>query len=558
MKTRKTGFAGLLLAAVLAGCAGIAGGASPAVEKANQEAFRGNHEAAFAILRPLAERGNVEAQYALAKIQLTPRWLLRDPLDGRKWLLKAAEQGHAVAQFDLGYYYAVEEKNYPEALKWFLKVAEERPEETAGRSAAENLGVMYASGQGVARDYAEAARWYRRSAERGGPRGQFALGMFHLEGLGIPKNFDEAVKWLGLAAKQRFEQAQYALIFVFAEGFDTKPSAIEAAYWYTGRRISHEGEAAYHVGTFYSRGFSAWPDEQRVLAWLFRRRGIAADATSRYLKQIYGQRWGDQDEAVRWYRTGAEAGFVGAQVNLARVHWDQEGRYWNCAEAAKWTRLAAEKADPTAMVNLGMLYFQGPRERVVIAMGIEMEDTENGIHVRNVVSGSPAEAAGVRPDDFIVDVNGEDARKLGVQGIVDMVRATKEKEIALRLRRGDEAPRTFGVTPREVRFKCPGADSAGLKRDPEEAVRWFEKASDRGNLTGLFYLAQAYRNGTGVPQDYKKALKLYERGASRGDWEAAQEIAHMYTTGEAGEKNKELADQWFRKAVDLKHKAVRR
>lgn len=32
----------------------------------------------------------------------------------------------------------------------------------------------------------------------------------------------------------------------------------------------------------------------------------------------------------------------------------------------------------------------------------------------------------------------------------------------------------------------------------------------------------------------------------------------MYTNGEAGEKNKELADQWFRKAVDLKHKAVHR
>jgi len=557
--SRKAGFAELLLAAVLVGYAGIVGSASPAIEKANQEAFRGNAQAAFAILRPLAEKGDADAQYALAKIQLRDKWRDRDPVDGRKWLLRAAEQGHAASQFDLAYYYAVEEKNYPEALKWYVKVAEQRPNETAGRSAAENIGVMYSMGQGVTRDYAEAARWYRRSAERGGPRGQFALGMFHLEGLGTPKNFEEAVKWLGLAAKQKYEQAQYTLIFVFAEGFDTKPSALEAAYWYTGRRISDEGEAAYHVGTFYSRGFSAWPGEQRVLAWLLRRRGIAEDAASRYLKQIYGQRWGDEDEAVRWYRAGAEAGFVGAQVNLASIQWNQESRYWNCAEAVKWTRLAADKADPTAMVNMGMFYVQGPKERVVNAIGLELEHTEKGIQAKNVVSGSPAEAAGVRPADFIVDVNGEDARKLGVQGIVDLVRATKNKEIALRVRHGgDENVRTIHVTPQETRLKCPGADSAELKRDPEEAVRWFEKASERGNLTGLFYLAQAYRKGTGVPQDGKKALALYERGASRGDWEAAQEISRMYTTGEAGEKNKDLADQWLRKAVDLKHRAVRR
>lgn len=554
----KTALAVMLLGAVLAGCAGLADTRNPAIERANQEANRGNAQAAFVILRPLAEQGDVDAQYALAKIQLRDKWRDRDPVDGSKWLLKAAEQGHASAQVDLGYYYAGEGKNYPEALKWYLKVAEQRPDDLTGRTAVENLGVMYANGQGVARDYAEAARWYRRSAERGGPRGQYALGQIYLEGLAGAKNFDEAVKWLGAAARQRHEPAQFTLILVFAEGFDTKPNVVEAAYWYTGRRISDEGEAANYVGTFYSRGFVAWPEQQRILLWLLKRRGVADDAILRYVNQMYAQRWGDDDEAVRWYHAGAEAGFVGAQVNLARIHWNQESGYWNCAEAVKWTRLAADKADPTALVNMGIFYSQGPRERVVNAIGVELEGTEKGTQVKDVVSGSPAEAAGVKPADYIVDLNGEDARKLGVRGIVDAVRVAKNKEIVLRVRRGDDdIPRTISVTPRETRFKCPGADSAELKRDPAEAVKWFEKAADRGDQGGLFYLAQAYQKGTGVQQDYKKAMDLYEKGASRGDWEAAQAISHMYATGEAGEKNKELADRWYRKALDLKHKAVR-
>jgi len=34
-------------------------------------------------------------------------------------------------------------------------------------SAQSNLGLMYATGQGVPQDYAEAVRWYRRAADQG-------------------------------------------------------------------------------------------------------------------------------------------------------------------------------------------------------------------------------------------------------------------------------------------------------------------------------------------------------------------------------------------------------
>jgi TPR repeat protein len=117
--------------------------------------------------------------------------------------------------------------------------------------------------------------------------------------------------------------------------------------------------------------------------------------------------------------------------------------------------------------------------------------------------------------------------------------------------------RNTHVIPKETHFKCPGADSAELKRDPEEAVKWFKKAADQGELAGLFFLAEAYQKGNGVLQDRQKALELYEDGASRGDWEAAQAVSNMYASGEIGEKDKDLADQWYRKALDLKHKSVR-
>ena len=51
---------------------------------------------------------------------------------------------------------------------------------------------MNAAGQGVARDDAEAIRWYRKSAEQGYATGQNGLGMMYLLGRGVSKDEAEA------------------------------------------------------------------------------------------------------------------------------------------------------------------------------------------------------------------------------------------------------------------------------------------------------------------------------------------------------------------------------
>ena len=71
---------------------------------------------------------------------------------------KAAEQGHAVAQHNLGCFYLEGEdvpKDYNQALKWFTKAARK-----GFVSAQNNLAVMYFLGQGVPRDIVETYAWF--------------------------------------------------------------------------------------------------------------------------------------------------------------------------------------------------------------------------------------------------------------------------------------------------------------------------------------------------------------------------------------------------------------
>ena len=89
----------------------------------------------------------------------------KDPVEAVKWYRKAAEQGDAVAQYELGDCYATGDgvsKNTVEAVKWWRKAAEQ------GEDLAQvSLGCCYARGEGVAKDEVEALAWFNLSAVSG-------------------------------------------------------------------------------------------------------------------------------------------------------------------------------------------------------------------------------------------------------------------------------------------------------------------------------------------------------------------------------------------------------
>lgn len=64
------------------------------------------------------------------------------------------------------------------------------------------LAGLYAAGEGVPEDPAEAARLYRLAAERGHPVAQLNLGELYITGRGVRRDLKQAYLWLSLAAEQ--------------------------------------------------------------------------------------------------------------------------------------------------------------------------------------------------------------------------------------------------------------------------------------------------------------------------------------------------------------------
>ena len=105
------------------------------------------------------------------------------------------------------------------------------PAEKGDAKAQSILGLMYANGQGVAKDSAEAVKWYRKAAEQGRATAQNNLGLMYEKGEGVAKDHREAVKWYRLAAQQGYATAQGNLAAMYANGQGVAKDAIEGLAW---------------------------------------------------------------------------------------------------------------------------------------------------------------------------------------------------------------------------------------------------------------------------------------------------------------------------------------
>jgi TPR repeat protein len=151
-----------------------------------------------------AKQGDAEAQFNLGAMYFTGQDVKQDYKKAAKWYRKAAEQEHVGAQCNLALMYRDAQgvkQDYKEAVKWYRKAADQ------GDAEGEHmLGVMYDTGQGVTQDYQQAAEWFRKASGQGYPQAQYNLGIMYYTGQGVPQDLVQAHMWIHLAASKFSEK----------------------------------------------------------------------------------------------------------------------------------------------------------------------------------------------------------------------------------------------------------------------------------------------------------------------------------------------------------------
>lgn len=329
---------------------------------------------------PIDSRANVErsvglieeGSYALARGYLAPALI-----DHR---LTPGERSRA---YYLRGYSFFAQKFYVSAGKDYARALEFNPDNPAALAA---LGGLHTRGLGMQRDEALAYQLFSKAAHAGHVDAQFHVGYAELEGRGTDRNLDSARRWLNGAADQGHVPAMTYMARSFRRDVAETPDPQAARVWYEKAYAAGAVDALVALAFMYQSGEFGEADDERA-AELFTQAADAGSGAGQvslghlYLtgesrpqdyakalqlfkeaaaKQVPASYLGlghlfeaglgverDLAAAESWYRLGADAGLLPAQLRLVGLLLGQDDSSTH-TEALGWLARAAEHDSPQA------------------------------------------------------------------------------------------------------------------------------------------------------------------------------------------------------------------
>ncbi|HUB47746.1 MAG TPA: caspase family protein [Acetobacteraceae bacterium] len=236
-------------------------------------------------------------------------------------------------------------------------------EAAQGKSDAQiDLGLAYAKGLGVARDYAAARQWFERAANQGAGKGQYYLGAMYERGLGGPRSYATALQWYQRAADQGYAPAEVALGRFYGRGLGVARDIKARTAWYRRAALHNNPLGEWALGNFYQAGDGVPKDMAQARTWFERAAAQGFVPAQARLGLIYLHGIGvprDEATALYWFRKAADSGSPIALNNLGMFY--RQGRVvpQDYAEAMRLFRLASDKGLSMADYNIGLMYANG-------------------------------------------------------------------------------------------------------------------------------------------------------------------------------------------------------
>jgi TPR repeat protein len=130
------------------------------------------------------------------------------------------------------------------------------------------LGVMYAIGSQVPRDYPMALHWLQKAIDLGSSEAMDNLARMYLVGMGVPRDYVNALRWFERSAAHGNVHSMYSAAVMAEEGLGTSRDPKLARTLYRQAAKSGFVPAMIWVGDDYARGAINERDLVEAYAWL--------------------------------------------------------------------------------------------------------------------------------------------------------------------------------------------------------------------------------------------------------------------------------------------------
>ena len=400
------------------------------------------------------------------------------------------------------------------AKKWYAEAAE-----GGSRDAMFNLALMYYEGTGVTRDYAAARRLFEQAAALGEVTAMRTVGEIWFYGRGVPEDNTRAREWFEKAAAGGDTRSKRRLGEIMMKGWGTKPDLPAARLWF--QRAAAEGDT----------------DAMRMLADL-------------YLNGKGGDR--EPAKARGLLEQAADDGNARAMAELARMLLAGAVGEVDEAGARTWYEKAAAAGDETAV---SWLAAHSPTAAPDMKKG-EICDAAAGDEDDVLRSVDHPPVATVDPEVAIPACEAAHAAAPDELRWADQLARAylfADRDLdALRIFR--EAAAAGSVYALVWMGNLHDRGRAGLAKNPEEAMVWWEKAAELGSRNAMINLGATLQerfDKSKDPADIRAAIEWLEKAAAFGEPIAMIRLAFIYKEGDGVPADPARYREWVTRAVEF-------
>jgi len=278
-----------------------------------------DYATALSSLRAATEQGSGGAAGLLGYMYVSGHGVTADPQRAFSYFMQSAKMGngdgmHGVAQcYERGVGVA---KNQAEADRWYKEAeahgTERGPQPTNAKPQPDQADFDAGATQYRAKNFSGAMTYFRRAADAGNARAQLQVGSQYEVGEGVTRNDAEAVRWYSKAANAGDGTAQKNLGQMYENGQGTAENWVLAAQWYQKSAAQGDANGEFALGRAYEFGIGIEQDRGKAIVW-FQRAGAQGNSQGEYFAK-----WLSEPTNFIGFRNQEESNYVmGGKMRFA-------------------------------------------------------------------------------------------------------------------------------------------------------------------------------------------------------------------------------------------------
>ena len=467
-------------------------------------------------LQRAAEAGSAPAMARLARAYRDGDFGTQDPGLAASWFERLVAQGELAPKTELAELLLSKQTGGADAKRRAIQLLEERVEDGDPRAMILRANLMDNRAAGKL-SQKQAFSLYRKAATLGSSEGLFRLGQNYFVGKGVDQDRTHAVRLWYDAADQGSIEAVLALGDVFAQ-HDERTFDREALSLVQAQALRDGSVVARSIADLWEDDGTADRIGLEPARSLYRRAAEGGLMIGAIRLAAWLEHHGQTDAALDWHLPVAISGNAAAVRTLFQAFGDSAGRRFDPEIMYQWLVQANTLGAPWAML-----------EFAIAAAG-----------------GHPFQVEGSTDDwlersfraDPSLTVEIAEAFSNGRFGSPD------NETAALWLLRGAQAGERHAMHALAKAHE----EGRGLDKSRSQAIHWYRKAAERGDVTAMRELARLLLT-SGDKGQARLAVKWLENAAEEGDVAAMRSLARTLMSGITTEPHPAGAAQWYRAAA---------